>query len=241
MSKAKTHPIAIRPEGQFYAGGDPAEAEGEADIVPAGPKRDKGGKERALAYIDVFDNHENVKGDWWKCAHCEKKIKKARPGCLYDEMKSHILCMHDTDFASKSDDRTIAEVCFPVSVITHREKQVADRLKRANVPRPKVLELEAEQTPKILETHPPALTVSEAIDALVAAGFTATKKEITFLTAEAKKRIREAALAKDVVGLVEGTDGAGSPQDAALTQEQHQPEPRRRRNGQQPHFGSPTG
>ena len=109
------------------------------------------------------------------------------------------------------------------------------------MPRPKVLELEAEQTPKILETHPPALTVSEAIDALVAAGFTATKKEITFLTAEAKKRIREAALAKDVVGLVEGTDGAGSPQDAALTQEQHQPEPRRRRNGQQPHFGSPTG
>ena len=238
MSKAKSHAIVIRPEGQFYGGGDPAEAEGEADM-PARPekKKDKGGKERALAYIDVFDGHENVKGDWWKCAHCEKKIKKARPGCLYDEMKSHILCMHDTDFASKSDDRTIAEVCFPVSVIIHRE----NRLKRANVPRPKVLELEAEQTPKILETHPPALTVSEAIDALVAAGFTATKKEITFLAAEAKKRIREAALAKDVVGLVEGTDGAGSPQDAALTQEQHQPEPRRRRNGQQPHFGSPTG
>ena len=238
MSKAKSHAIVIRPEGQFYAGGNPAEAEGEADM-PARPekKKDKGGKERALAYIDVFDGHENVKGDWWKCAHCEKKIKKARPGCLYDEMKSHILCMHDTDFASKSDDRTIAEVCFPVSVIIHRE----NRLKRANVPRPKVLELEAEQTPKILETHPPALTVSEAIDALVAAGFTATKKEITFLAAEAKKRIREAALAKDVVGLVEGTDGAGSPQDAALTQEQHQPEPRRRRNGQQPHFGSPTG
>jgi hypothetical protein len=242
MPKAKSYPIAIPPEGQFYGGGDPAEAEGEADMPAAKPRpaRDKGGKERALAYVDVFDMHQNVEGVWWKCANCEKKIKKAAPGGLYDEIKSHLLCAHDNEPASKSETRTIAEVCFPVSVIIHREKgekKVADRLKRATEPRTNVLEHKARAP--MLETRPTALTVSEAIDALVAAGFTATKTEIAFLTTEAKKRIRVAAHAEDVDAIAdktEDTDGAGSSGDAAVVLAPKQD--LRRRRGQQPQFGS---
>jgi hypothetical protein len=136
MSKAKAYAVAIVPGGDFYQGGNPNDA--EAQLPAAAPKveKDKGGKERASAYIDFFDEHQNVKGDWWKCSNCEKAIRNAAPKKLYDEIKSHLLCMHDNEPASRSDTRTIAEVCFPVSVIIHREKMAAERLKRGQLATP---------------------------------------------------------------------------------------------------------
>ena len=225
MSKAKAYAVAIVPGGDFYQGGNPNDA--EAQLPAAAPKveKDKGGKERASAYIDFFDEHQNVKGDWWKCSNCEKAIRNAAPKKLYDEIKSHLLCMHDNEPASRSDTRTIAEVCFPVSVIIHREKMAAERLKRANEP-PRTKELRINTRVPMLETRTTALTVDQAIDALVAAGFKATKQEITSLTTEVKKRIRVAPDAEDAdkTGKTGGTsNGAGSSGDATAAQGERKP------------------
>ncbi|KOO52823.1 hypothetical protein Ctob_015210 [Chrysochromulina tobinii] len=73
----------------------------------------------------------------------------------------------------------------------------------------------------MLETRTTALTVDQAIDALVAAGFKATKQEITSLTTEVKKRIRVATDAEDAdkTGKTGGTsNGAGSSGDATAAQ-----------------------
>jgi len=225
MSKAKAYAVAIVPGGDFYQGGNPNDA--EAQLPAAAPKveKDKGGKERASAYIDFFDEHQNVKGDWWKCSNCEKAIRNAAPKKLYDEIKSHLLRMHDNEPASRSDTRTIAEVCFPVSVIIHREKMAAERLKRANEP-PRTKELGMNTRAPMLETRTTALTVDQAIDALVAAGFKATKQEITSLTTEVKKRIRVAPDAEDAdkTGKTGGTsNGAGSSGDATAAQGERKP------------------
>jgi hypothetical protein len=82
----------------------------------------------------------------------------------------------------------------------------------------------------MLETRTTALTVDQAIDALVAAGFKATKQEITSLTTEVKKRIRVAPDAEDAdkTGKTGGTsNGAGSSGDATAAQGERKPKERK--------------
>ena len=129
----------------------------------------------------------------WMCMACVSEWKEVATGkgSCYDAFRSHLIHCHDPEHTHTHDDdpeeRSPAYACFPEATLAMREKKAAMREKKAAAARAAGSESQA-AAPAVPAAAPTSLTLDEAVDALVAAGFKADGVSLAWLTAEVKKR-----------------------------------------------------
>ena len=184
-------------------------------------KSDDGAMHRAYTYEDETGPWPCicvVKDDagWreWQCKICTRfEPKRCKADKVYDGFKSHVLHVHD-DRPAENDgtmDSSMASYLFPASIILHREK-VAARAAEKAAKAAAVAQLPAPPLPQAVAP----LTYDGAVDALVAAGFTATGDELATLAADVKKRIGVEPASKKPRSMTKELAALGNVSDAGL-------------------------
>ena len=205
-------PLASRVMGDSdrdNVGDDTRMSAQECERCEEPPATDRGGMNVAWheGWID-FQTHRNYedgqKLQVWRCKLCTSgtgmsafravRYDKNGKSKVYDTVKQHFIHSHDV---GRVHGESHAAICFPVGTLKHRAQQAA---KRAG---------QVEKQPQILRVQDSPSTASPreaAIDALLAAGVTASMEDMEWVRSAL---IERGAAVAEVVGEAMGEEAEG--------------------------------